>query len=265
MRVNRIRDFGKMKNINGGMKVSSNPFSKGSQRYRLFEILSNLKWHCANCELPGSQPAATIRDLRRKGYDIISAARKGADRSAIFCKKCGVIRTHYKLNNLKPVHSPKERSSLPDWLVERILKLYDQREAISNRKRHPKALTVDHRVPNIRWKESEETFKPNISDIEIREKFQLLTNEDNLWKSRMCEECVKTGIRQPFMNLNFFYIGSDKYDENIGCKGCGWHNPNEWKKELNDLFKQLKQTIEDFINNGERKSDKKTNNLENFF
>jgi hypothetical protein len=64
--------------------VPRNPFKKGSQRYELFKILSDLKWHCASCQLPGSQPAATIRDLRRMGFDIKTAARKGGDIPAKF-------------------------------------------------------------------------------------------------------------------------------------------------------------------------------------
>lgn len=217
--------------------MSQNPFKKGTQRFNFFEILSDLHWHCANCELPGSQPAATIRDLRRMGYNIISAARKGANESAKYCKKCKTIRTHYKLTNIKPIHSPKERSSLPGWLVDRIIKICDHREAITNRKRHPKDLTIDHRIPNIRWVHSEQKYSKIISDKEILNIFQLLTNEDNLWKSRMCERCLETGLRQSFLDIKFFYEGSEKYKKTIGCKGCGWYNPKKWSRELNKFIK----------------------------
>jgi len=218
--------------------MSENPYKKRSQRYDLFEILSDLEWHCANCELPGSQPAASIRDLRRMGYDILSAAQKGGNEPAKFCRKCKKKRTHYRLTNIKPIHSPIERSNIPKWLAKRILNLYDNHEAITNRKRHPKDLTIDHRIPNIRWKKSEHNFSKSISDKEIRKTFQLLTNEDNLWKSRMCEKCKETGIRQPFLDINYFYFGGQKYDESTGCEGCGWYNPIEWKRKLNNDLKK---------------------------
>lgn len=215
-----------------------NPFSRDSQIRQLFDILSDLEWHCASCELPGSQPAATIRDLRRMGYDVKSAARKGGDEAARYCERCRQIRTHYRLTDHRPVHSPKERSSLPGWLVERILDVCEYREAVTGRTRHPKDLTVDHKIPNIRWLESEERYEPSITDSDIIEKFQLLTNEDNLWKSRMCETCKETGKRQPFLGILFFYIGIEDYDDERGCRGCGWHDPVAWKSELNKLLRE---------------------------
>lgn len=222
--------------------MTENPFRKGSQRNKLFDIMSDLEWHCASCELPGSQPAATIRDLRRKGYDIETASIKFG-KKAKMCENCGQLRTHYRLTDIKPIHSPKERSSLPDWLVDRVLKIYDQREAIFNRKKHPKELTVDHRIPNIRWKKSEAKFEKSISDQEVIEKFQLLTNEDNLLKSRNCEKCFETDIRQPFLEINFFYKGTKEFKDQIGCQGCGWFDPNKWKKSLNKLLGKLKVNI----------------------
>lgn len=216
-----------------------NPFKLGTQAHETFEILSDLEWHCADCELPGSQPAATIRSLRRKGYDIETASIKSGGRK--FCEKCGEKTTHYRMTDVRPVHSPKERSDLPNWLVERIMKIYDKRDAISGRKKHPKELTVDHRIPNIRWKDSEESFERTISEKEIKKKFQLLTNANNLWKSRMCEKCVETGIRQPFIGVKFFYKGSEEYEEEIGCKGCGWYNPKKWKEKLNEFIKRHKR------------------------
>ncbi len=61
----------------------------------------------------------------------------------------------------------------------------------------------------------------------------VLSRENNLLKSRSCEKCVKTGKRQPFMGIKFFYKGNEKYTEDLGCEGCGWHNPKKWKEELN--------------------------------
>lgn len=215
--------------------METNPYKLGTQKYKTLNTLSNLKWHCSICDLPGSQPAAIIRDLRRKGFEIETASIKcgGGPKN---CEKCGEKTTHYRLVDIKPINSPIERSNLPNWLVNRIFKIYDFREAITNRKRHPKDLTIDHRIPNIRWNSSEEQYTRDIKDKEIVEKFQLLTNEDNLWKSRMCERCKDIGIRQPFLDINYFYKGDEIYDSELGCDGCGWFNPQIWKELLNKLI-----------------------------
>ncbi len=53
----------------------------------------------------------------------------------------------------------------------------------------PNQLEVDHRFPQVRWSE-DETYDPNMSVDEIYAKFQLLTRQHNLWKSRYCENCA---------------------------------------------------------------------------
>jgi hypothetical protein len=224
------------------MVTSGNPFNPGTNAHKIFELLSDLKWYCAACEMPGSQPAAVIRDLRRMGYKITTSARKGSTRPR-YCPNCRKETTHYKLESLYPTETPITRTALPEWLVQRVLRLYDYREAITGRKRRPKDLTVDHRVPNIRWSGKEKEYTPDITDQELRRTFQLLTNEDNLWKSRMCEECRRTGKRQPFLGIYYFYRGTDDYEESLGCEGCGWYDPETWRKSLNDLLHKIKFSL----------------------
>ncbi|MEM3797813.1 MAG: hypothetical protein QXY74_05190 [Candidatus Bathyarchaeia archaeon] len=178
------------------------------------------------------------------GYKILTSARK-APNPPRYCQNCGRETTHYKLESLYPVDVPITRSHLPPWLVDRVLRLYDYREAITGRKRHPKDLTVDHRIPNIRWHGEERKWDQSVPDKELLETFQLLTNEDNLWKSRMCEECKRTGKRQPFLGINYFYLGGAYYDESIGCKGCGWYDPESWRRSLNELLEKLKREHSD--------------------
>ena len=42
---------------------------------------------------------------------------------------------------------------------------------------------------------------------ELHRKFQLLTRQQNLWKSRYCERCEKTGERGTFIGINYFSQG----------------------------------------------------------
>ncbi len=52
----------------------NNPFKEGTQRYEVFEILKDSKWHCTKCELHAAQ-AATFRDMK-KTCETIRVFRK---------------------------------------------------------------------------------------------------------------------------------------------------------------------------------------------
>jgi hypothetical protein len=51
-----------------------NPSSMSTKKGRTFDVLSDLAWHCSECELSGSQPAAYIRDFRDEGFEFASNA-----------------------------------------------------------------------------------------------------------------------------------------------------------------------------------------------
>ena len=83
----------------------------------------------------------------------------------------------------------------------------------------------------------------NMSEEEIKKKFQLLTNQTNLQKERYCKKCVSEGIRGDFFGIKWFYEGdeqwrrSSKADEN-GCIGCCWYDLIEWKNQFNKYLKE---------------------------
>lgn len=105
----------------------------------------------------------------------------------------------------------------------------------------PSQLEVDHRFPQVRWTK-DESYDVNLTEEELHNKFQLLTRQHNLWKSRYCEHCEKTGERGTFIGINYFAQGGPKWDPKIpsdderGCLGCFWYNPDEWRIKLNELI-----------------------------
>lgn len=105
----------------------------------------------------------------------------------------------------------------------------------------PNELEVDHRFPQVRWSRNE-VFDPNMSESQLRAKFQLLTRQHNLWKSRYCENCVKTSERGTFIGINFFAKGTQLWDKTYasdderGCEGCFWYDPQQWREALNRLI-----------------------------
>ncbi len=69
-----------------------NPFREDTKTGRAFEILSDLGWHCAKHELPGTQPAALVKRIVDLGYKV--------GRKTVYCHSCREETTHRKLESL---------------------------------------------------------------------------------------------------------------------------------------------------------------------
>ena len=218
----------------------NNPFNEGTKIWLIFSLLQDMNWHCGKHELPGTQPAKAIQIIRQHGYDI--------ENKTILCEICKDKTVHRRLTSIEPVNLPINRLALSQNLRKRVLNLYHNTEAITLRQETPNLLEVDHRFPQVRWSEPE-SFDENMSDEELKNRFQLLTRANNLWKSRYCERCKLTSQRGTFIGINYFYEGNEFWDKNIpddderGCEGCFWYNPEKWRKSLNDLIQKEKTEL----------------------
>jgi hypothetical protein len=210
--------------------MTKHPFNKGTKLAQIFTILSDGEWHCGKHELPGTQPAKAIQIIRQHGFKIENNTR--------YCKVCKDKTVHRLLTSTKPVADSFVRLQLPTKLRQRVLSHYDNTEAITLRKMISNQLEVDHRFPQVRWSKNE-LYDPDMSDEYLHNKFQLLTREHNLWKSRYCEHCKKTGERGTFIGINYFAQGGPKWDPKIpsdderGCLGCFWYDPETWRNSIN--------------------------------
>lgn len=212
--------------------MSHNPFNEGTQIHKIFEILSDLKWHCSEHELPWSQPAKALQMIRQKGYVMEKVGSNYEKR--ILCSVCGRKTPHRKLASLEIQHTSIERTkSLDTKLKERIISLYNGEDAILWYAPTGRKIEVDHRIPQIRWIEKEEDYE-DMTDEQLKAQFMLLVREHNLLKSRFCEKCKKTNTRQKFLWIKYFFQWNENYTDNLWCKWCGWHNPEEWKASLNN-------------------------------
>ena len=215
------------------------PFREGTRIYEIFQILSDEQWHCGKHELPGTQPAKAIQIIRQNGYEI--------ENQTVFCSVCGYRTVHRRLVSIQPTQAAFVRSQFPERLRRRIKRVYGNVEAVTQRTYQPAQLEVDHRFPQVRWSSSEGTNDPDMPEPDIRRKFQLLTRQHNLWKSRYCENCVETGVRGTFIGIIFYYQGGPEWPEDVppgderGCFGCFWYNPQQWREELNKLIAQMKE------------------------
>ena len=80
-----------------------------------------------------------------------------------------------------------------------------------------------------------------MTDEEIQQKFQLLTNQRNQQKREIFRRCYQTGKRGVIFGIPFYYEGNENWDESIpktgkdaekGCVGCPWYDIKKWREEL---------------------------------
>ena len=216
------------------------PFNKGTKLRQIFQILADLRWHCAR-HLPGSQAAKAIQIIRQNGYQI--------ENKTMICDACAYRTVHRRLISLTPIADPVVRAALPAALKRRIKQVYKNVESVTGRTYPAAALEIDHRFSQVRWSEPECTNNLDMSDADILAKFQLLTRENNLLKSRRCEHCAKTGQRGTFIGINYFYEGGPQWPEDLspdderGCVGCFWYDPDKWRNSLNQTIRKTDDSI----------------------
>lgn len=212
------------------------PFNEGTKLAQIFTTLSDGEWHCGKHELPGTQPAKAIQVIGQHGFQI--------EKKTILCPVCEDRTVHRRLVSTTPVKTSFIRLPLPAKLRKRILKHYNNIEAITLRKMLPSQLEIDHRFPQVRWSQ-DETYDPDMPEEQIHTKFQLLTRQNNLWKSRYCEHCKQTGERGTFIGINYFYSGGESWDKRIsddnekGCVGCFWYDSETWRNNLNYELRKI--------------------------
>lgn len=198
---------------------------------KLLEVLADLQWHCVH-ELSAfsSQSAKPLQLLRQKGYQFEKNGTSWTKH--LYCKICQRNTHHRKLLTNKPLDRLPGRVQVSPAARKRVLHLLRERDAIFDASVSSEPLEIDHRIPQIRWVADEVKITEEMTDDAIKDNFMLLTKSHNLLKDKQCKRCRDTGIRQPFLGVKFFYEGGSKYDEEQGCLGCGWHNPEKWRAQL---------------------------------
>ena len=210
---------------------------------RFFDILaSNFDWNCISCNLPQNPNwARRIQDLKECGYTIATNTKK-------YCQRCNKNTTQLLL-------LPLPRGGITGYeiwskeLREHIIKLLKVYNAYEARVTKKEGLLPDHKFPEIRWdEETKRTTLENLTDTEIKNDFQLMTNERNQQKREICRHCYQTGQRGLIFGIPYFYKGTFEWDKRIpergkeaekGCIGCGWYDIEHWRQELIKKLKLL--------------------------
>lgn len=190
-------------------------------------LLENINEKVLNINaLPGnSNPAKPLESLRKSGLIILTEKENG--------------KTYWRL--IDGIYSPGFRSEIiPPATRRKALKLLGYTDALSGVKMSARELVVEHKFPEERWGDKEADTNINMTDDEIRHKFQLLTRQYNMVKREACKECVAYAERQTPFGISYFYEGDENWsceasegaDAEDGCVGCGWYDMVEWKKNL---------------------------------
>ena len=197
------------------------------------------KWQCRKCgPVPQANPqaGARIKKLRESGYYIATMKKD--------CPTCGKKEFYDLLIRLpRKAADNEKRFSISTSLQNKIKNVLPLKDACFDSPQTASELVIDHKFPSSRWVNGETVNETNMSEEEIKKKFQLLTNQTNLQKERYCKKCVLEGIRGDFFGIKWFYEGDEKWrgsskaDEN-GCIGCCWYDLIEWKNQFNKYLKE---------------------------
>jgi hypothetical protein len=211
----------------------SSPENTETGRVFLKLLQGNNEWVCRTCGTGkiNDQPAARIRDIKKRGYIIATKTRP--------CSTCN-IRTYQDMLILLSINAdkrPEFRQPIDMATRKKIINVLNSKDAVFDVVRTSNEFVIDHKFPSQRWDKFESRNHIDMSEDTIRAKFQLLTNQTNMLKSRFCDDCVKTGNRATFMGISWYYSGSAKWGgpamgNELGCKGCPWYDVVLWRKML---------------------------------
>jgi len=208
-----------------------------------FDVLTEkFDWNCVSCTLPQNPNwARRIQDLKEFGYTIATDTKR-------YCQKC-------KKNTTQLLLLPLPRGGITGYeiwskqLREHIIKLLKTYDAYEAKVTKKEGLLPDHKFPEIRWdEETRRNSLENLSEKEIMDDFQLLTNQRNQQKREICRYCYQTGQRGLIFGIPYFYKGTMDWDKHIpqrgkeaekGCIGCAWYDIERWRKELIKKLKLL--------------------------
>lgn len=233
-----ITDFTETEKKRWNEEMAGKETTKG-----FFDKLLNLEWNSVQYDLPSNRNfARRIQDIKEFGYTLATDTRRTV-------KGKYETDTHIQLIPLPKgsvtgyeVMSPAFKAKAIS--VMEAVNVYE----LSTANKH--GLLPDHKFPEIRWDEETRAENPDeMTETQIKEKFQLVDNQRNQQKREACRKCFQTGQRGKLYGLNYFYQGDENWSKDFprvgkeaekGCVGCGWYDIQKWRECLNDFISKNK-------------------------
>lgn len=200
--------------------------------FAFFEVLATLKWVHSDDFPKNNNPQRRIQDIKDKGYTI-ATRRDGKSYKRILVplpKSAGLgyetFSTNFKRKALSVLGGQD---------------IYEMSGAGGG------ALIPDHKFPEMRWDHATIAKNPDdMSEAEIRRKFQLLNNQRNQQKREACRKCFQSGKRPTLFGIDYYYQGTEDWPHDApktgaaaeaGCIGCGWYDVAQWRAGLSQKLK----------------------------
>ena len=227
--------------IEAEKKIWETEYQGKSVTKPFFDQLLNLKWNCVDSDLPPNRNwARRIQDIKEMGYLLATDTKKYNGR--------------LKKNTTQILLIPLEKGAQTGYEVfspalrKRIIKVLGSYDAYEGKVRPSNLLLPDHKFPEISWDENTRAENPDdMSDEEIKAKFQLLDNQRNLEKREACRKVIQTGKLGTIFGIDFYLNGTGDWPINIpkigkeaeeGWKLCPWYDIDAWRKALNAELKK---------------------------
>lgn len=205
-----------------------------------FHKLLNLKWNSVEGDLPANRNwARRIQDIKEMGYTLATDTRR-------YCPKLKRNTTHILLLPF-PRGVKTGYETFSPKLRKRIISVLGSYDAYEGKVRPSNTLLPDHKFPEISWDENTREKNPDeMTDDEIKAKFQLLDNQRNLEKREACRKIIQTGKVGTIFGINYYMKGED-WPTNVpkvgkesieGWKLCPWYDIEAWRDSLNNFIKK---------------------------
>lgn len=209
-----------------------------------FDKLLNLKWNCVDTDLPSNRNwARRIQAIKEMGYLLATNTNRYNPKSKRNTTQIILIPLEKGPQTGYEVFSPKLR--------KRIIKVLGSYDAYEGKVRPSSLLLPDHKFPEIGWDEETREENPDdMSDEEIRAKFQLLDNQRNLEKREACRKVSQKGKLGTIFGINYYMNGNENWPKNVpkvgkasekGWKLCPWYDIEAWRQSLNEHLKKNKR------------------------
>ena len=226
-------------------------FNKSTKTWGVYRVLRDKQWHCRECEYRHLNITQIAGGGGIQGLERGTKTRPGIDIESAnhFCKNCDKQTRQDKWRG--QFKESVQAASMPPTFAKRAFDVLGSRDIVEGTERPANQLTIDHKLPMLRWSQpvsKEQTNYRAMDDAEIKQKFQLLKKSNgsvshNLLKSRACEDCYRKGRRGKPFGIDFYYSGGADWepgskDDPNGCIGCGWYDFAEWRKELNKVLRR---------------------------
>ena len=221
-------------------------YRKKSVTKSFFNKLLNLKWNCVLSDLPVNRNwARRIQDIKEMGYVLATHTRRYNKR----------LKKHTTQILLLPVERGLQTGyeTISPYLRKRIITVLGRYDAYEGKVRPNHALLPDHKFPEISWdSKTRQTNLDDMSDEDIRSKFQLLDNQRNLEKREACRKVIQTGKLGTLFGIEYHLNKTGRWPAGVpkrgkrseeGWKLCPWYDIEAWRKSLNQFIKKKKKII----------------------